>query len=219
MSDVPEEPKKSAADVAYAVTKSVVSAVPVVGGPAAELVGLVFGPPLEKRREKWLEQLADAIKEIQSRVDELTPEKLSKHEAFITTALHATEIATRTHLKEKLEALHNAVVNSATDLHLEDDVRSMFLSLIDAFTPTHLRILKYFQDRNSLEERTVQRLILEETALTNLMVEELTRNGLLRDERPYAARGRDTGESLLTFGWTLSPLGSQFLRFISRRTR
>src|SRR5262249_11288807 len=46
MSDVPDEPKESAGDVAYAVAKASVSGVPVVGGSAAELLGLVFGPPL-----------------------------------------------------------------------------------------------------------------------------------------------------------------------------
>src|SRR2546421_9006344 len=43
MSDIPEEPKKSARDVAYTVVKAADSGVPIVGGPAAELLGLVFG--------------------------------------------------------------------------------------------------------------------------------------------------------------------------------
>lgn len=49
MSDFSEEPKKSAGDVAYAVVKAAVSAAPVVGGPAAELLGLIFGPVLRKK--------------------------------------------------------------------------------------------------------------------------------------------------------------------------
>jgi len=52
MSEVPKQPAKSAADVAQVVVNAAVSAVPVVGGPAAELLGLVFGPPLEKRRDE-----------------------------------------------------------------------------------------------------------------------------------------------------------------------
>lgn len=134
------------------------------------------------------------------------------------TVLQATQIALRTHQEEKLEALRNAVVNSTSGQVLEDDVRAVFLNLVDTFTPTHLRILKYFQDRGSFDEQIIRRLIFDATAVTNMMVEELARNGLLRDERPYAARGRDSGESLLTFGWTLSPLGTQFLQFISRRS-
>ena len=86
MSDIPDRPEKSAADVAYGVVKAAVSGIPVAGGPAAELLGLIFGPPLERRREQWLEQLGDAVKELQDRDAELTPEKLSQNEAFITTA-------------------------------------------------------------------------------------------------------------------------------------
>lgn len=210
-------PKKPAAlDVVYAAIKGGVSGIPipVIPGVAAEIIGLVLAPPLAKRRDAWFESLGERLKAVEARL-----ELLGENQAFVTTALQATQIAVRTHQEEKLDALRNAVVNSATNPGPEDDVRSMFLTLVDGFTPTHLRILKYFQDRNSLGERTVQRMIREETALTNLMVEELARDGLLRDQRPYAARGRDTGESLLTFGWTLSPLGSQFLQFISRRTR
>jgi len=141
-------------------------------------------------------------------------ESLGENAAFVTTALQATQIALRTHQEEKLEALRNAVVNSASDRSLDDDTRSIFLTFVDAFTPTHLRILKYFQDRGSLEESTVQRFIREGKGPDKLNCGRVGEKRLLQDNRPYAARGRDNGESLLTFGWTLTPLGSQFLRFI-----
>ena len=68
----------------------------------------------ERRRAKWLEQLAEAVNEVQKKVAELTPEKLSANDVFISTALHAAEIASRTHQDEKLKALRNTVVNSAS---------------------------------------------------------------------------------------------------------
>jgi hypothetical protein len=208
-------PKQTAGDVVHAVVKGAVSGIPIpiAGGIAAEIFGLVLAPPLSKRRDAWFESLAERLKAVEARL-----ESLGENPAFVTTVLQATQIALRTHQEEKLEALRNAVVNSTSGQVLEDDIRAVFLNLIDAFTPTHLRILKYFQDRSSFDERTIQRLIRDSTAVTNMMVEELARNGLLRDERPYAARGRDSGESLLTSGWNLSPLGTQFLQFISRRS-
>ena len=138
--------------------------------------------------------------------------------AFVTTALQATQIALRTHQKEKLEALRNAVVNSAIGIAPHDDLRAIFLNLVDAFTPTHLRILRYFQNRGSLDSSAIQRL-RDARAVTDLMVNELARDGLLEDHRPYAARGRDSGESLLIADWTLSKLGSQFIEFISSRAQ
>jgi hypothetical protein len=50
-----------------------------------------------------------------------------------------------------------------------------------------------------------------------MIVNELARNGLIEDHRPYAARGRDPGDSLLISDWTVSQLGSQFIAFISSR--
>jgi hypothetical protein len=141
MSDIPEEPKKSGADVACAVGKAALSSVPVVGGPAAEMLGLVFGPPLERRKAQWLERLAGAVNEVQEKVSELTPEKLSQDEAFVSTAMRATEIAVRTHQKEKLEALRNAVVCAALPGAPDDTLKQIFLNHVDSLTPLHLQIL------------------------------------------------------------------------------
>ncbi len=136
MSDIPEEPKKSARDVAYTVVKAAVSGVPIVGGPAAELLGLVFGPPLEKRREKWLEQLAGAVEEILDKMADLTPDTLSQNEVFVSTALRVTEIAIRTHQQEKLEALRNAVVNAALPEAPDETLQQIFLNHVDNLTPS-----------------------------------------------------------------------------------
>jgi hypothetical protein len=144
MDKIADQPQKSSSDVAYAVVKAATSAVPVVGGPAAELLGLIFGPPLEKRKEAWLNLLAGAVETIRETVAELTPEKLSQNEAFISTALHATEVAIRTHEQEKLEALRNAVVNTVLPQAPDESLQQIFLDYIDEFTPWHLRILAFF---------------------------------------------------------------------------
>jgi hypothetical protein len=213
-------PKQTAGDVVHAVVKGAISGIPIpiAGGVAAEIFGLVLAPPLSKRRDAWFQSLAERLKGVEARL-----ESLGENPAFVTTVLQATQIALRTHQEEKLEALRNAVVNSTSGQVLEDDKRAVFLNLVDTFTPTHLRIVKYFQNRESFDVRTelldvraVQQS-RKATELTNIMVEELARNGLLEDHRPYAVRGRDTGESLLTFAWTVSPLGVQFLEFITPR--
>jgi hypothetical protein len=216
MKDIPEVPDKSTGDLAYTVVKAAMSAIPAVGGSAAELLGLVFGPPLEKRRTEWSKRLAEAVRELQERADGITPETLAADPVFVTTAMHATQVAIRTHQEEKLVALRNAVVNSATATAPQDDLKAIFLNLVDAFTPTHLKILKYFQNRGTLDATAIQRL-RDARAITDVIVNELARNGLIEDHRPYAARGRDSGDSLLISDWTVSQLGSQFIAFISSR--
>ena len=145
MADVPELPKKTAADVAYGVVKAAVAAAPLVGGSAAEIIGIVFGPPLERRRDKWSQQLADAVNEIIKTVSELTPEKLSQSDVFVTTALHASQIAIRTHQDEKLQALKNAVIHASLPGAPTDSIQQIFLNYVDRFTPWHLAILSLFR--------------------------------------------------------------------------
>jgi hypothetical protein len=44
-------PSTGVGDVVQSVTKAILSAVPGVGGPAAELFAFIFAPPLERRRD------------------------------------------------------------------------------------------------------------------------------------------------------------------------
>ena len=96
MAEIPKHPERSKGDIAHGVVKAAVSATPVIGGPAADLLGMVFGPPIERRRDQWMDILAGTVEELQSRVEGLTPEKLSQDNAFVTVAMRATEIALRT---------------------------------------------------------------------------------------------------------------------------
>lgn len=202
-------PERTAGDVVHALVKGGLSVIPIAGGLASELFELVLAPPLSKRRDAWLESVARRLEAVGAKVDSLGDDA-----AFVTTMLHATHIALRTHQEEKLEALRNAVVNSAIGTGPEDDIRAIFLNLVDGFTPTHLRILSFFQNRNSLDSAAFERL-RDARAVTDLMVNELARGGLIEDTRPYVARGRDTGDSLLTLNWTLTKLGTRFLTFVS----
>lgn len=133
--------KKSSGDISRELARAAVSIVPVAGGPLQVLLENVFQAPLDERKQKWMESLADLVTELESKVKELTPEALSKHPAFISVALQATQIAYRSHQDEKLTALRNAVFNSALPGAPDDDLKSIFLRLIEEFTPWHLRLL------------------------------------------------------------------------------
>jgi len=132
---------KTAGDAAREIGKAIVSAVPAAGGPLQALFENVFAAPLEKRKQAWLEQLAEVVTELQQRVEGLTPEKLANDQVFVTVAMQASQIAIRNHQREKLEALRNAVLNSALPNPPEEDEQIIFLRLIDQLTPWHLRIL------------------------------------------------------------------------------
>lgn len=139
MDDLPT--KKSVGDVAREVGRAVVSLVPVAGGPLQVVFENFFASPIERRKEAWLQQLAGVVKEVEDRVTELTPEKLSENEAFVTVAMQASQIAMRNHQQAKLEALRNAVLNAALPNPPQEDEQMIFLRLIDQLTPWHLRVL------------------------------------------------------------------------------
>jgi len=139
-------PERGKSDVALAVVKAGVAAIPVVGGPVAELFGLVVTPSLDRRREAWMHSVADRIKGLEETVKGFRIEDLSKNEAFISTLTHASQAAIRSHQQEKLDALRNAVLNVATDSGPDENVQLMFVNLVDSLTPLHLRILNFFQN-------------------------------------------------------------------------
>lgn len=136
-------PQRSGKDVAHTIAKAGLSAVPYVGSPAAELLQLVIQPPLEKRREKWMEEIAQGLRDLETKG--LKIEDLQQNEQFISAVLHASQIALRTHKEEKRAALRNAVLNVARGQSTEEALQIVFLNLVDLFTEWHLRILRLFQ--------------------------------------------------------------------------
>jgi hypothetical protein len=144
MNDLPT--KKSAGDFAHGVGRAVTSIVPFAGGPLQVLFENLFTPPIERRKQAWLQQLADVVNEVESRVAELKPERLAENEVFVTVAMQASQIALRNHQQEKLEALRNAVLNAALPNPPQEDEQMIFLRLIDQLTPWHLKVLSVFDD-------------------------------------------------------------------------
>ena len=138
--------KKGKGDITYDLVKGILSVIPTLGSPASLLLDTVFTTPLDKRKQEWLEHLADDVTYMQEIIKDLTPEKLSKDQAFVTVALQASQIAIRNHQEEKIEALSGAVLNSVLPNAPEEDQQLIFLRLIDHLTPWHLRVLALAND-------------------------------------------------------------------------
>ncbi len=137
---------KTTGDIVRDVGRAVASMVPVAGGPVQVLFENVFTAPLEKRKQAWLEQFAAAVEELQRRVEGLTPEKLAQDDVFVTVAMQAAQIALRNHQQSKLDALRNAVMNSALPNSPEENEQLIFLRLVDQLTPLHVRVLSLLND-------------------------------------------------------------------------
>jgi hypothetical protein len=97
--------EKSILDDAHALTKGAVSCIPLIGGIASELFGIVVTPPLEKRRQSWMQQITRDLDELRNTFENFSWDQLASNEAFLDVFLHASQIALRNHQEEKIIAL------------------------------------------------------------------------------------------------------------------
>lgn len=154
--DLPQQPEPEFEDQSREMAKIAVSAIPVVGGAGAALLEAVFKSPLEQRKIRWFDSLADAIRELRDKVEGLDDESLRDDETFVTVAMQASQIALRNHQQEKLDALRNAVLNSRLPNSPNEDTQLIFLEVIDRLTPSHMHILALFDNpQGHTEERGI----------------------------------------------------------------
>jgi hypothetical protein len=203
-------------DYTAAMVKIGISSVPILGGPASELFGTLVAPIIGRRRDDWFEKLRLCVNDLIRRVDGLTFESLSQNEAFISATLQATSVALRTHSSEKLQALRNAVLNVAAGVGPDDDLQSIFVSLVDSLTPLHLRLLAQFKQQTPVRIMDAPEWLKADACPQ--AAKELLDRGLIggpshlvpnRDLLIIGENGRYT----FTVGLTL--LGKAFLSFIT----
>ena len=220
--------KRTGGDIAHAIAKAGISGIPVIAGPAAEIFSLIIVPPLSKRRDKWIEGIAEDLKRLEEKVDGFKIEELSKNDAFITAVTHATQVAIRNHHHEKLEALRNAVLNAALPNASEEDLQLMFLEFVDSLTPWHLRVLKFLDNpkewgrkhgitypdwsmggANAALEHAFPELRAKRQ-LYDIFVKDLYSRGLLSTDSLHTTV---TGEGMLASRTT--DIGKQFIAFVT----
>ena len=136
-----EPPRPSAVDVLHTALRAALGSVPVVGAAAVELFALVVATPLEKRRHRWMEEVATRLVELGQKGC-LRVEELGSNDAFLDSVMQATQAALRTNQGEKLRALRNAVLHTALGAGPNEIYQQIFLNFVDSFTASHLRMLR-----------------------------------------------------------------------------
>ena len=138
-------PTERRQDIAQALIRAGVSLVPG-GGAINELLNLVIVPAAAERQRRWLEALDHDLSKLRGRVDGFSLGDLHRREDFTSSFLRAWRIAATTHREEKLEALRNAAPERSDRRCPRRRHQALFFSLIDAYTPWHLRILAFLDD-------------------------------------------------------------------------
>jgi hypothetical protein len=141
-----ELPKTSIAEKAGPVVRGSAGAIPFVGTAIAEAYNTIFVVPMEKRRWTFVEALYEDLVRLREKVDGISDRDLSENLRFGSAMATGILVATRTHQREKLNALRNAILNSALPTSPDEDLVTVFLNIIDTFTPWHLRVLAFFEN-------------------------------------------------------------------------
>ncbi len=222
-------PEATAGDHAYALARAGLGSIPVVGASASELFQKLITPPLEKRRQQWMESIAEGLRKLESK-QLLSIEELAMNDGFIDVVMTASQSAIKTSQEMKREALKNAILNSALPNPPDESRQQIFISLVDSLTVWHLIILRFFSDPlkvfadmakappqfsigGSLSKVLTAAYpdLVNERELYELIGKELYGKGLLRTD---GFNGMMSGMDL--YDQRTTRLGDQFLAFISK---
>lgn len=130
--------KDDVKDTALATAKGAISGVPIVGGLFAELIGLAQDKIADKRMAQWMGMVEDKLQKLQDKL-----EALAEDELFFSSIQIATVNAMRSYQEEKRMLFANAIYNTA-QLDLDSDKKLLFLSLLDRYTLTGIKLLHYY---------------------------------------------------------------------------
>ena len=132
--------KEKALDTAEIAAKTALSVIPVGGALVTSVYDTVKGNCLSKRQEKWKETLEERLSKL-----ECALEDIGNNELFTTALVKSTEIAMKTSREEKMAYLANAVINSL-DPDIDEEKLIVFLSLLDKYTISHIKIIYFFNN-------------------------------------------------------------------------
>ncbi|MEI7685086.1 MAG: alpha/beta hydrolase [Planctomycetota bacterium] len=222
-----DPPQSSTGDNVHTLVRAGVGSLPVIGAAATELFQKLIVPPLEKRRQEWMEAVAQGLRDLEER-QKCVIDDLASNDVFIDTVMAASQAAIRSSQQEKREALKNAVLNAALPSPPDELRQQMFVNLVETLTVWHLRILRLFADPvcwfqeqqrqppqhpNGLSDLLTAAYpeLQKERGLYDQIGKDLFNRGLLGTEGFHSMM---TGSGV--FAQRATELGEQFLKFITK---
>jgi hypothetical protein len=208
------------------MVRSAIGAVPIIGSSAAEYFNELVQPPLEARKLEWMEKVGEGLRKLEES-SRVRAQNLREDPEFIDTVLQATQTAMRNCKQEKLDALRNAILNTAIGIAPQPALREMFLRYIDDFTVWHMKLLDLFADvtawyarhsrtRPSLSMGALEHIL--EDAFPSLRGQRSFYDQVWKDLYSRALVGTDSLHTMMTGTGLVSgrctELGKQFLSFI-----
>lgn len=182
-------PEPDEEDRLRARARAAIAAIPGIGGSITELMNMVLVPPVARRRDEWLRELAEVVEEIDRKVENFDPATLAENDAFVSAFIRTSRIAIGTHRQEKRRLLRNALVkigSSSPDCP-DEDMQHVYFGMIETLTPSHVQILYLFWTGVSQVARMHQGTIPI----------HMTYGELLEIQNPALARSQELLEQIL----------------------
>jgi len=114
----------------------------------AEYFGVLVPDSIEKRRDKWLENLALGFKALKEQFDNLQLEEVLERELFTSTFIQASRHAISNHNQENLLALRNIILNAALPSAPDEIRQKIFVDWAGELTAWHICILRVFKEED-----------------------------------------------------------------------
>jgi hypothetical protein len=190
----------------YNMLKAVVNTLPAGPLLGGFLESYVVSPAM-KRRDTFLGILVRELMALKSKIESVD----FGSPVFLTTFLHASHIAYRTHKEQKLEALRNVVLNSSIPSSVEDDVLvAIFLNWIDDFTELHISTLKclhYLSGYTPDQLREYFPMLEQKRAWYNQVLKDLEDRGLISLREDYITTEEHDNHRPQWVGFPIAQIG------------
>jgi len=226
-------PKSDIRDTAHLIFRAALSLIPHWGGSLSEIFKALLKPSINRRTENWMNEIGQGLLELEKR-QKLDYEELSNNDDFITILIQASWTAVRNHQEEKIKALRNAVINTASNIDLTNDMQLLFIRYIDELTPTHITILKFFIDNELKIARVTSFIELHQAFVheTSMIIDEMYFKLICEDlkirclvrisesiqdfpginiQRKAISFGPEEGDNILV----VSKIGKDFIKYIT----
>ncbi|MGV8057786.1 MAG: hypothetical protein AB2L12_07175 [Smithellaceae bacterium] len=210
-----EIPHKNGSDVIHSIVKAGISSVPIFGGAASEIFNALITPPIEKRRNEWMEEISHIIYKLENNYNVETS-SLRDNPEFIDIVIKATQVALKTSNKEKKIMLRNMLLNSAIKTEKESAYQEIFITLLDEMTSAHISFLKmidsarewHITSGNGFINYGTGSPLEKDRLLYEIVWKDFVNLGLIESDQPFPDEEKKMIKCKVT------ELGSRFISFI-----
>ncbi len=153
-SNLPIYPEKEFKDTITEWVDAGIAGIPVIGGSAAKIFGIMITPRIEEKKEQFLRDVASYIAMLSREYEELKIENLRNNDTFIKLIIEITQKAYLTSDNDKRKLLRNAIVQGTLSKDLSEIKINEYSNSLDWINYFHLKILRYFnKQRYTISKR------------------------------------------------------------------